>query len=286
MPIPRGERTLDIDGRKLRYRVAGSGSVLMIQAPGWGIGCSLYESGLAPLERNFTVVYHDPQGSGGSDSPSDPKDMNVGSFVDDLEALRRHLGVERFALMGHSHGGLIAMNYALRYSHYLSHLIPLDAQLGVAEPVEDVQRTLPALARDPRFAKAAAIFASPWKLDTDEDLRELLRDVLPLYFFDPEGEPCKAAQRLLGNAQVSVAAMKATSESDGRFLVREKLGEIRAQTLVLVGRHDFICSPTQAKAIQDGISGATGVAFENSGHMPWAEEPGLFFSTVTRFVQS
>lgn len=136
----------------------------MVQAPGWGIGCGLYEGSLARLEGSFTVVHHDPQGSGGSDSPSDPREMNVGSFIDDLDDLRRHLSLERFALMGHSHGGFIAMNYALKYPQHVSHLIALDAQLGVTEPAQDVQRTLPALADDPRFEEAARLFAGPRKL--------------------------------------------------------------------------------------------------------------------------
>lgn len=286
MPISHGEHTLDILGRRLRYKVAGNGPVLMVQAPGWGIGYGLYEDGLARLERGFTVVHYDPQGSGGSDSPSDSKDMNVGSFIDDLDALRRHLNLERFSLIGHSHGGFIAMNYALKYPQHVSHLIPLDAQLGVAEPAEDVQRTLPGLARDLRFSEAARIFTSPRTLDSDQDLSELLYHVLPLYFINPESEQCNAAQRYVCNARISVAAMKATSESDGKFLVRERLGEIRTRTLVLVGRHDFICSPLQAKVIHDGIVGSQIVVFENSGHLPWTEEPDSFFSAVTRFLQS
>ncbi|MDH6170923.1 proline iminopeptidase [Variovorax boronicumulans] len=286
MPTSHGEHTLDIHGRKLRYKVAGSGPVLMVQAPGWGVGYGLYEDGLAQLERSFTVIHHDPQGSGGSDSPSDPKEMNVGSFIDDLDALCRHLKLERFALIGHSHGGFIAMNYVLKYPQHVSHLILLDAQLGIAEPAEDVQRTLPALARDPRFAEAARIFAGPRKLDSDQDLSELLYRVLPLYFFDPESEQCKAAQRYVRSGRISVAAMRATSETDGQFLVREKLSEIRVRTLVLVGRHDFICSPAQAEAIHNGIVGSQIVTFENSGHLPWTEEPDRFFSNVIRFLEN
>lgn len=286
MPLTHGEHTLDIHGRKLRYKVAGSGPVLMVQAPGWGIGSSLYEYGLAQLERNFTVVYHDPQGSGGSESPSNPEKMNVGSFIEDFDALRHHLNLERVALMGHSHGGFIAMNYVLKYPQHVSHLILLDAQLGVAEPAEDVQRTLPALGRDPRFAEAVRIFTGPRKLGSDQDLSEFLYGVLPLYFFDPESEQCKAARQFVRNARISVAAMKTTAESDGQFLVRERLREIRALTLVLVGRHDFICSPVQAEVLHDGISGSKIVVFENSGHLPWTEEADSFFSTVTRFLVS
>lgn len=108
---------------------------------------------------------------------------------------------------------------------------------------------------------------------------------MPLYFFDPDSEPCKAAQRHVLNARVSVAAMKSTSNSDARFLVREKLDQIRARALVLVGRRDFICSTVQAQEIRDRIADAQIYIFENSGHFPWTEESDSFFSTVTRFLE-
>jgi proline iminopeptidase len=90
--ISRGGHTFNNDGLRLRCKVAGSGPVLIVQPPGWGIGAALYENTFAPLERNFTVIYHDPRGSGQSESPADPQEMNVGAFVEDLEALRKHLG--------------------------------------------------------------------------------------------------------------------------------------------------------------------------------------------------
>lgn len=285
MPTSTRQHTLTIRGRRLRYRVSGRGPVLMVQTPGWGIGCGMYVSAMAPLDGSFTVIHHDTQGSGESDAPSDPKEMNVGSFVEDLDALRQHLGVERFALMGHSHGGFIAMNYVLKYPQHVSHLIAVDAQLGVAEPGDDVRRTLPLLAQDPRLAEAARIFSSPWKLITDADLSEMLYQVMPLYFFDPASAQCEAARQYVRSMRMSAAAMKATAESNGRFLLREKLGAICARTLVLVGRHDFLCSPVQAQLIHEGIVGSQHVIFEKSGHMPWAEEPDIFFPTVLGFLK-
>jgi proline iminopeptidase len=284
MTLSQGEHVLGGNGLRIRYKVAGSGPVLMVQPPGWGIGAGLYEQTFGPLESRFTVVYHDPRGSGRSEAPADPDEMNVGRFVEDLELLRKHLGLDSFALIGHSHGGLIALNYALRYPRRLSHLLPLDAQLGVDEPREDAQRNLPKLANDPRFKDAAQALGGPWKLESDEDMSVLVERVWPIYFFNPECEAAVATRRSMRASRISVAAMQATSASNGRFLVRDKLSAIRVPTLVLVGRHDVLCSPVQAKIIHDGIPQSRLVIFEKSGHMPWLEEPRAFLSTVTDFL--
>lgn len=286
MALAAGEYTLKVNGQELWYKVAGDGPVLMVQPPGWGIGVGLYEQTFHPLENDFTLIYHDTRGSGRSPAPANPEDMNVGAFVEDLEALRKHLELDAFALIGHSHGGYIALNYAVKYQQHLSHLIALDAQLGVEEPGQDIQRTLPELAKDPRFADAAKAFGESSKIESDEDMADFFKRIAPLYFRDPEGEGVATLRDYVQENRVVVAAMRAAGASNRRFLVRDKLNTIDVPTLVLVGRHDFICSPVHAQVIHEGIKGSQLVVFEDSGHLPWTEEPELFFSTVTGFLKA
>jgi proline iminopeptidase len=284
MAVAPGEYTLTVNGLALWYTVAGTGPVLIVQPPGWGIGVGLYEQTFRPLERDCTLIYYDTRGSGRSQAPPNPDDIHVGAFVEDLEALRTHLELDTFALIGHSHGGYIALNYALRYQQRLSHLLPLDAQLGVEELGQDVQRTVPELAKDPRFAEAAKALGEPWHAESDRDVRVYLETILPLYFHDPQGQSAAALRQNLRVSHIALTTMEATDRSDGRFLVRDKLSTIHVPTLILVGRHDFICSPVQAQIMHEGISGSRLAVFEESGHFPWLEEPDLFFSTVTSFL--
>jgi pimeloyl-ACP methyl ester carboxylesterase len=116
-------------------------------------------------------------------------------------------------------------------------------------------------------------------------MSDILARIAPLYFTDPDGEGVVALREYVRMNRISLAAMMGTSVSDRRFLVRDKLDTIRVPTLVLVGRHDFICSPMQARIIHDGIRGSRLAVFEKSGHFPWIEEPELFFSTVTNFLK-
>jgi proline iminopeptidase len=64
------------------------------------------------------------------------------------------------------------------------------------------------------------------------------------------------------------------------FDMRDRLAEITAPTLVLVGAQDFICGPRWARMLHDGIPGSELVVFEGSGHFPHLEEPEAFVRAV------
>ncbi|PZA06843.1 MULTISPECIES: alpha/beta fold hydrolase [unclassified Meiothermus] len=282
---PRGN-TLRVGDMEVWYKVTGSGPPLVVQSPGWGFGSAFYQQTLNPLEGHFTLLYYDTPGSGQSAAPRQ-EDIQVGTFVEVLEALRHHLHLEAFALLGHSHGGFIAMNYALKYPQSLSHLVLVGAQLGVEEPEQDLERTLPTLAQDPRFAEAAQVFMY-WRQGkiqlSGASLGVGLDMIAPLYFFDPVGDGVTVYREYVRSHPIPLSTFVAAGASDKRFLVREKLGSISVPTLIIEGRHDFICSPVQAQAIQEGIRGSRLVIFERSGHYPWLEEPEVFFTTLTDFL--
>jgi pimeloyl-ACP methyl ester carboxylesterase len=109
--------------------------------------------------------------------------------------------------------------------------------------------------------------------------------IAPLYFRNPEHEGVAMLREYVRINKISLTARKATRGDIRRFPVRDKLNTIRVPTLVLVGRHDFVCSPMQAQTIHEGIRASKLAVFENSGHLPWLEEPDLFFSTVTNFLK-
>jgi pimeloyl-ACP methyl ester carboxylesterase len=59
-----------------------------------------------------------------------------------------------------------------------------------------------------------------------------------------------------------------------------------AQVPNIVGRHDFVCPVGMAKRVHKGVRGSQLVIFEQTGHIPWIEEPSKFFALVTQFLQS
>lgn len=284
MQLSPGEHTAEVNGLRLRYKVAGNEAALplIVQSPGWGLGSAIYEQTLRPLEDDFTVIYYDTRGSGGSEAPENSEDINVGAMVEDLEELRKHIGLSSFALFGHSHGGLIALNYALRYQEHISKFILANAMLGMEEFISDLQRTLPELAKQERFIEAVKAFGEYPLLTTDEEFGECLQKILPLYFYDPDNGIDIADQ--LKKHSFSIKTSRATDASNGNFAVRDALCKINIPTLVIAGRHDFAITPEQELILHEGIKGSRFVVLEQSGHWPWLEEPEAFFTEVKNFI--
>lgn len=83
---------------------------------------------------------------------------------------------------------------------------------------------------------------------------------------------------------LNLEAGKRDEELWKTYNVVPRLGEIQAPTLILVGRDDFTCPPSQAERMHKGIPKSELVVFEMSGHFPYAEEPDAFFSTVRRWI--
>jgi pimeloyl-ACP methyl ester carboxylesterase len=209
----------------------------------------------------------------------------VGAFVEDLEALRAHLGLDRFALIGHSHGGFLALHYALRHPDRVTHLVALDAQLiGIGRhPSErDAQADTPELAAALDHLDAAGGFGAMFDMTTDAEVTAFMRRAVPVYF--KEARHGAALERLFAARDLPLRTMQAVSATDGEFPLGEGLRALRVPTLVVNGRYDLLCPPSGGRTLAETIPGARRVVFEESAHFPWLEEPARFFDVVGAFL--
>jgi pimeloyl-ACP methyl ester carboxylesterase len=216
--------------------------------------------------------------------------MSTSDMVEDLESLRQLLDLESITLLGHSHGGTIAIGYAITHPEHVRSLILVDAAIEDypdADRDADFKREIGKRAADPRFKAAikAASVPDDWEPQTDGEFDAHLRDILPLYFYDPVRNGPKFARTDTGppaSAWVSKtfdAASKAPMKQDSR------LNQIRAKTLVLVGRADWICPVNVANRIHQRVPHSRLIVVERAGHFPWIEQPQRFFQAVTEFAQ-
>jgi len=240
-------------------------------ARGLGFDHTYLHPWLDPLSDVLRLVYYDHRGNGRSGRPP-LETLTFAQFCDDADALRGHLGSESVAVMGHSYGGFIALEYALRYPDRLSRLILVDT----APAFDYAEEVLANAERKATNEEMMAMVRAPIPKD-DEELMRMMGLMAPLYFhrFDQ-----KAADRLLADTIVSASAGARSEELLAEYDVTSRLGEIRAPALILVGRDDFICPPSQAAIMHEGIPGSELVVFEESGHFPWVEQPDAFFAAV------
>jgi proline iminopeptidase len=199
----------------------------------------------------------------------------MAQLADDATALADHLGHDTFIVLGHSYGGFVAQELAIRHPHRIDALLLVDTtpgQLGVDEQPGEAQGPPPPPELIEMFSSVPT---------TDDEMKLLMRAVAPHYVHrvDPAGL-ADTFDAVIYNA---AAAARGFEVLAGWSSV-DRLREVRCPTLISVGRFDVITSWPQAERMASRISGARVVIFEDSGHMPWIDEPDMFFDTIAAWL--
>ena len=291
-PSSVGDHRAVVDGATIAYHVFGKGPVVMVHPGGPGIEWHFVRMPL--LEKDATVVYLEPVGTGASTKLKDRRGYTIDRYVAGVEGVRAHLGVSTFVLLGHSHGGFVAQAYALAHPDHLRGLILYDTSPTTGpEWAKDVESNVAWFRDEPWFAEAQDGLAHETSAKTDEEMTTVFRHEFPLYFAEwtkrqKEFEPYRE------KVEIAVAPGQATTDSTASssvgvapvFDVRQRLGEIHVPTLVIVGKRDFVTSTRWADVLHAGIPGSRLVLLEHSGHMGHIEEPAAFTQGIRSFLKS
>ncbi|MFG3660548.1 alpha/beta fold hydrolase [Streptomyces sp. NPDC047706] len=140
------------DGTRLTCHLRGDGAPLVV-LPGGPMRRSAYLGDLGGLAAHRLLVLLDLRGTGDSEVPADPATYRCDRLVDDVEALRLHLGLERMDLLAHSAGGSLAMLYAARHPGRVARLALITATPWALD--------MPATTED-RLAAARLREGEPW----------------------------------------------------------------------------------------------------------------------------
>jgi len=274
------------DGRKLAYKRTGSGPTLVCHGGGPGFS-SLYLGDLGGLDERLELILLDPRGTGGSDRPADPRAYAIEDYVDDLEALRRHLGLERIDLLGHSHGGMVAITYAARHPERVERLILAStlARWG-PEPQAAMEAGVAARADESWYpdAKAALEAEQAGDFSTDEEMEELALREFPFYFAHFGDEERAYLETLRADSTNSDPLRYFNEEVWETFDLRADLERITAPALVITGADDFITGPVPAAEIEQGLADVSKVIIPNCGHLIFFEAPEAFCEAVVSFL--
>jgi len=261
------------DGRGMRER-----PVAFVIHGGPGGDHSSFKPVLSPLAERMQLVYFDHRGQGRS-ARGDPAKYNLDENVEDMEALRRHLGLGPIVSIGTSYGGMVALAHAARYPASVSHLIAVvtAAHGGFIKRAQEIlaERGTPEQREVAQPVWQGAI------LDRAQ-MRHFYAVMGPLY--SRRHDPAAAA---LGHERTQHEP-EPLNRAFGGFLrdfdLRPELGRITAPTLVIAGRHDWICPPEFSEEIARLIPGAELRIFENSSHSIRADEPQALLDAIAGFV--
>ena len=265
-----------IAGGEIFYESLGRGRALFVVHGGPGIDHTCFRPWLDPLGEVARVVYLDLLGNGRSDRVALAGGMAF--WVDGIDELRAALGIEKIVLFGHSFGGMLGQEYAVRHPQRLEGLILCATGPGLADS-EVIFEKAKARATPAQLEDVVAALSEPAK--DAEAMRASTRSLLPLYFhrYDPAiGEKM---------TRETIYCPEATAFGLGECLDAwtPRPGDIRAPTLVLSGADDWVTPVEHGGAVLGAaIPGAKHVVFAKSGHFPFIEEQRAFLDAVRAFL--
>jgi proline iminopeptidase len=281
-----GEYEVVLNGVNIHYTVQGSGPVLIAHSGGPGMDARCWDD-FAKIDDFLTIVMIHPRGSGLS-GPAAGDAYLLPDYAADVEALRVHLGLDKPIVMGWSHGGMVAMQFAFTYPDSLSKLILVDTSAYFGEFLSDVEATVQEFKNEPWFEKSLAALKAEWagEYQTDDDMARLWAEEMKFYFkqFDARAEAYHGRTKDL---PVRVPPLKTFNDKEAATMdLRPQLKNISTPTLVIVGRHDFITNVAMAEEMIKHIPKAQLEIFEDSGHFALVEEPEKFYRVIQEFVES
>jgi proline-specific peptidase len=270
-------QTLEVNGVRLVYDEAGSGTAFVTLHGGPGMGSRKGDwAAFGPLTDTYRLISYDQRGNGESD---EQEPYSHEQFVADLEALRQALGLGKFVLLGGSYGGYIALEYALRHGENLHALILRDTAASNRYKDTSMERALESgLPMDE--ARLERLFAG--RVESNEDFYESYAMIQPLYNVDYD--PAEGKKRLDAIPFRFRTHNWAFSRNQPGFDITEKLHAVQTPTLVTVGRHDWITPLEASEELASVLPNSELVIFENSGHSPQLEETERYLGVVRDFL--
>ena len=287
------EGYITVGHARLYYREIGRGRPMVVLHGGPDFDHSYLLPELDALSGSLRLIYYDQRGRGRSAAGIQPDDVTLESDVEDLERLREYFGLQSMAVMGHSWGGLLAMEYAIRHPERVAHLILAHSapasrgdylffrqELTGRRAPDDLER-LTARPNDPGYQAGdpdtvAAYYRNHFRAALREPAHlEIVVERLRASF-TPEG--------VLKSRAIEDRLMDQTWLREDYDLL-PGLTRLPMPTLVLHAQSDFI-PPEVAAHIAGAIPGARLVVFSNCGHFSYLECPDEFRRAVTEFLNA
>ncbi|MFD5142195.1 alpha/beta fold hydrolase [Streptomyces sp. NPDC058401] len=267
------------DGTRLSYRTVGDGDPVLC-IPG-GPADSRYLGDLGGLSRHRRLILPDPRGTGGSAVPEDTSSYRCDRLVDDVEALREHLGLARADLLGHSAGANVAMGYAARYPRAVGRLVligPSTRAVGI-EVTGETRLELARLRADEPWFPAAFAALEAVSAGTGSDWEALAP------FFCGRWDRAAREHHAAG-LPVNREAV-AGFGAEGAFTpeaTRAALAAFGAPVLLLTGEFDLNSPPRSTAELAALFPDATLSVQPGAGHYPWVDDAGRFEAAVSAFL--
>ena len=264
------------DGGSLFVQELGSGLPLIVLHGGPGMDHTTFRPYLDPLAEDFRVLYVDQRGQGRSERV-DPATLTLEVFARDIDLLAEALGLDEYAVLGHSFGAIVTTWHAVNLGTATAYVISGGGDSS-EKLLADVEASLEAM------GEAGVPVAASWEqektVETEEELKELVRVQMPFHFAG--NPPPGYGDETVGTPDV---LRHFANVGYGDFDFTPDLGRAEKPTLVVVGEKDRTTTTRSARVLREGIAGSELVVISGVGHMSFVEAQDEYLEAVRGFLR-
>jgi proline iminopeptidase len=272
---------VDIGDAKLYCEIEGKGTPIVLLSGGPGNSHHAFHPYFSRGASFAEVIYYDQRGTGRSEQDPTGQKYTLRQAVDDLDALRAALGIERWIVVGHSYGGLLAQCYALKYPQHVLGMVLVCAEPAIATTYGP-SRLLERISSEERM-RIAAIYREKG-LTTEQVIynKGLNGDWKQQSFYRPSQEQLARMARYewtpAPGFRDRILPDTHLVDLDGKF------ADFTLPTLLVEGRWDLTWGRDKPHRFKRNHPHGQLIVFERSAHSPFEDEPDRFFSLLASFA--
>jgi proline iminopeptidase len=283
---PVGDKGLiSVNGTELYYEVVGKGTPILVLHGGPGLNHSYFLPQMKGLGKKCKLIFFDQRATGKSSMDVDTASVNLANFIEDIDAMREAFGLGQMNLMGHSFGGLLAMEYAIKHPDHLKSLILVASTAATSDYRNKAFMNMQSKTTSEDSAGQAQISQTEgFKNREPKTMAKFFRMLFRNDFFDPKNAD-KLTLTFDNNYAKSGKLLHGLNRDLANYDIHEDLKAVTCPTLVIETDHDRNLLEAEEQ-IKNSIPNAKSVMIKDSGHFPFIEQPAEFFKIVADFVNN
>lgn len=259
------------DGFELSYHIEGNGMPTIV------IGSSIYYARtFSPnLQTTLQMIFMDHRGFGKTSTSFDQTSFELDILIDDIEALRQKLNLDKIIIIGHSGHAFMALEYAKKYAAHVSHVV-----LIATSPTGDTHAAADQYFMESVCPERKALYEKNMQhlksdIDADPNRRFILYSLrsAPRIWYDYTYD----ATPLWQDVTVIPEMFDYVWGNLFRNIdITKNLANFNNPVLLMLGRYDYWNPPHLWEPLRSAFHHLTIRVFEKSGHTPQLEEPEFF----------